>query len=171
MILFYRCFPLPNSYRLISIAALAATSNRMRTDYPSFTQATERLREFLDRHRWPVEIRWLRPGTLLTRGPKLVLHPAAFQPTEEIRTSYWYAVPKQLGVLLAGLCRDADHSYCHLWAPSNQDEAEAFLMPDGLKLSLPTEPPEVHVTSGWGLRWNRWRAKEVPLGELMMQYP
>jgi len=146
----------------------------MRTEhpsYPSFTDAVERLREFLDRHQWPVDIRWLRPGTVSIRNQAVILNAVAFQPAEEVRTAYWHAVPKQRGVLLAGLCHDTKHSFCHLWAPSDEDEADDHLMPDGVKLSVPVDPPDVLIASGWRLRWHRWRSRDVPLEGLMMTYP
>lgn len=143
----------------------------MHSDYMSFQDAVQKLREFLDRHRWPVDLRWLPSDTVAARDGRLILHADRFQSMDDVRIAYWYAVPKKRGVLLAGLCRDLDFSYCHLWAPVDEDEADDHLMPDGLKLSIPEQPPEVIVTKGLRYRWSRRRSRKTHLEGLMLSYP
>lgn len=143
----------------------------MHSDYPSFTDAVHRFREFLDHHRWPVEIRWLPDGNLDHKAEHLVLDRAAFREAEDVRTHYWHAVPQRRGVLFFGLCHDTEYSYCHLWSPSDEDEADDHMMPDGLKLSLPESPPDVTVAQGWRLRKHRLGTRQVPLEGLMATYP
>ena len=140
----------------------------MHSDYLSFADAVEELRSFLDLHRWPVDIRWLSPGTLALKGSRLILDSRAFQESESVRTSYWHAVPQKRGVLLAGLGHDTAYSYCYLWAPSDEDEADDLLMPDGLKLSIPEDPPEALATTGWRFRWHRRHSRQVPLEGFML---
>ena len=143
----------------------------MQSDYPSFSDALDRFRDFLDLHGWPVEIKWLCHKTLAFRPERLVLKDEDFQDAESVRTAYWYAVPQKRGVLLAGLCRDTAFSYCYLWYPSDEDEADDHLMPDGLKLSLPLNPPPVVVANGWRFRWHSRRTRQIPLEGLMLNFP
>ena len=143
----------------------------MHSEYPSFSDAVERFRELLDRFRWPVEIRWLPAGTLARKRGHLVLDESTFRDPDEVRTQYWHAVPRRRGVLLFGLCHDTSYSYCHLWAPSDEDEADDHQMPDGLKLELPEHPPEVVVARGWRLWRHRLGTCDVPLERLMSEHP
>lgn len=149
---------------------MTAPSIEMHSDYPSFTDAVDRLREFLDRFRWPVEIRWL-PDVLAHKTDRLVLDENTLLDPDEVRTRYWHAVPRERGILLLGLCHDTAFSYCHLWAPSDEDEADDHQMPDGLKLVLPENPPEISVARGWRLWRHRLGTRETPLESLMRLYP
>jgi len=54
------------------------------------------------------------------------------------QAKYERAIRRRLGVKLGALCRAGGTVYCYVYRPSSKLEAEYHLMPDGLKLSVPT---------------------------------
>lgn len=110
-----------------------------------------------------MEIKWLRPGVVRSKERSVILDPRGLQPPEEVRTAYWHGVPKKRGILLAALGRDDSYSFCYLWVPSSEDEADDSLMPDGLKLTALNEPLETTVATGLRLRWLSRRSRWVPV--------
>jgi hypothetical protein len=128
--------------------------------YPTFHEAEAQLRDFLGSNKWPTEIAWIRVGDVATLGSGLILHPSINGDLHAVKV-YQEGIQKNLGIQLQGICCDGHRSYCLVWGPSDDTEAEYALMPQGLKLSVLVSPRHVKVARGRLLWW--WlRRKALP---------
>ncbi len=127
----------------------------MAADQPSFAEAVEQLRSFLIAQDWPTEIAWLRAAAVTTRDQLVVVNPNRLLELQAASLAYCAGMSRGLGVLLAGLAHDASRSYCYVWTPESEADAEASMISAGLKLSLVTQPRPVLLATGlrfWLLR-------------------
>jgi len=110
-------------------------------DYPRFEDALARFRSFLNDQGHCGPIGWVFPSDVLSIGGGWIIRP---RPQEkalaEVATAYKAAVARRLGVRFNVLCLEGDAIWCYIVCPTDQSDAERCMMPDGLKLSVPTTP-------------------------------
>jgi hypothetical protein len=88
-------------------------------------------------------MRWVFPhDVLLVAGHLLVRPRPEVVVFEEVAAAYRAATSRRLGVKLGVLCREDEALWCYIFCPADKTEAEHCLMPDGLKLSVPTVPDQ-----------------------------
>jgi hypothetical protein len=133
-------------------------------NYPLFHEAEAQLRDFLRSNEWPAEIIWIRPSDVAALGGSLILHPSMDGRPYSIKT-YQIGVEHNLGVQLQAVCLVGIHSYCAVWVPSDTTEAEYALLPQGLKLSVPTEHRHGKIVRG-RMRW-WWQRRKATAWESM----
>ena len=132
-------------------------------DYPPFSDAVTRLREFLYDCQAPTVIEWVALPDVACSGGILYLRPRrADMADAAARSKYEAAIPRRLGVKLASLCQIGSVSYCYVYRPSNRLEAEQLLMPDGLKLSVPVRPREAILVTDQD-KWKEIKALDCDL--------
>lgn len=139
-------------------------------DYPTFEQAVEQLRAFLESQGLPREIAWVRPRDVALIGRDLSIRlPCANAARERAGSDYLRGCRQRLGVLLGVLCRVDAQVCCFVYIPQDEDESSRHLMPDGLKLTIPISVPEARAVVDrleWHLaRWQsrRWRSQKIQL--------
>lgn len=130
------------------------------TKYPPFDEAEVQLQEFLTSAEWPEKVTWVSTDDIAVLGQGFVVHPRKEGRGQAIE-SYSKGIQKNLGILLTAVCRNEHHSYCAVWVPSDQTEAEYALMPDGVKLSVPKLARQTKVINGQ-LKWLWLRKKAKP---------
>jgi hypothetical protein len=124
-------------------------------DYPEFPEAVCRLQRFLRDCKVPENIDWVRFSNVAWVGGRLYIWPLPRDRALAFaRAEYECALNQRPGVMLAALGRAGATVYCYVYQPSSKVEAEYRLMPDGLKLSVPTPLWEATVVcdqSQWQL--------------------
>ncbi|WP_012646087.1 hypothetical protein [Geotalea daltonii] len=131
---------------------------------PAFEDAEAQFQEFLKTVEWPGELIWICADDVAVSGDILIVHPNKEGREQAIR-GYKRGIKKHLGILLNAICRDDFRTYCAVWNPSDQTEAEYALMPQGLKFSVPSERRQAKIITGqikwWWLKWNAtpWQLK------------
>jgi len=128
--------------------------------YPTFHEAEAQLRDFLRSNQWPTEIAWIRLGDVAVLGVGLTLHPSTEGYPYAVKV-YKEGVQQSLGVKFEAICCDSDRSYCLVWIPSDETEAEYALMPQGLKLSVLAAPRHIKIARG-RLHWWWLKRKALP---------
>jgi hypothetical protein len=131
--------------------------NNEKPNYPAFDEAEMRVQEFLKSAEWPANVMWVSTDDVAVSVKEFIVHPRK-EGREQAIEDYRRGIQKNLGILLTAVCRDDDRTYCIVWTPSDETEAEYALMPQGLKLSAPSEPRQAKIVSGqikwWWLRRN-----------------
>ena len=127
----------------------------MGSDYPAFPEAIARFRAFLERGGWRGTLAWLGSPGIAVRRRTIYACPARFEALQEVERAYVAAARLRLGVLLGSVGQDSDFSYCYLWSPASELEAQYHLMPDGLKLSRLESPWPVRTVSAVGFAIQR----------------
>lgn len=113
--------------------------------YPAFEEAASQLRALLSAQGWPRDIHWLTGQRVFGDHRHIVIRVGGSDSLSRIAEAYRAAVGRSFGVLLYGVARDRQRSYCALWAPATREQAARLLMPDGLKLSLTAHPPGISL--------------------------
>ena len=109
-------------------------------DYPAFDEALSRFHTFLRNQGQCGEIRWIfSSDTVLVRGQWFLWPRPQALAVAEVAVLYQAAVERRLGVMFSVLCQEGIVLWCYLFCPADRTEAESSLMPDGLKLSIPTK--------------------------------
>ena len=116
-------------------------------DYPQFDEAAIRFEAFLRDCRAPSDIRWVAFPDVVWVGGLYVRPRPRDDAAGAARRKYERAIPRRLGVRLAALGHSGVVSYCYVYRPSSQIEAEYHMMPDGLKLSVRDPLPEAVVVA------------------------
>lgn len=110
-------------------------------DYPSFDDALGRFRSFLDRLGFYDRMEWVCPAdVLLISGECFVRPRAPAEVKNEIAATYQEGTNRRLGVKFSVLGLGDETVWCYVYVPTDRTDAEYSMMPDGLKLSVPTEP-------------------------------
>ncbi len=121
-------------------------------DCPSFDEAVQKLRTFLAANSHPDNVQWVFKEDLTSRKCGMwVRLPLASDNQEWARRCYEVGLKKGLGIKLEMLCVIGDTSFCYVWFPSDECEAEQLML-KGLKLSAPTEAPDAR-SGRPGLVW------------------
>jgi hypothetical protein len=134
--------------------------NEEKTNCPSFDEAETKFRKFLRASDWPEDVVWVCPDDVAVIEQSFTVHPMTKGRQYAIE-KYEKGARQNLGVLLNAICRDNVNSYCAVWVPSDSTEAEYALMPQGLKLSIPSEPRQGKVVKS-GIRWWWLKRKAAP---------
>lgn len=117
------------------------TSALQPMDYPPFEIAVARFRSFLNDlgHRGPIA--WVSPSDALLVSNGWLIRPRAQDMVQhDVMAVYETGIERRLGVKFGVLCFEGTIAWCYIYVPSDQTEAEYGMMPDGLKLSVPTAP-------------------------------
>ena len=135
-----------------------------------FEESCDTFRKFLAGEGWPRELSWLRPDDVLLTGRRF-LYVKSPTPTDNLshyRNQFDIGMDRQLGVLIKGLCRSKNTTYCFVWIPEDAQESMQHMMPkgpDGLKMSVLTglsEWPiqEVRNNLSWLYLRLRYKSKQ-----------
>lgn len=136
-------------------------------DYPSFRDAEDRLRDFLAGRDWPTDVRWIDGENVVASDKALIVARRHLRDPEAVRTEYWQAVPRRLGIRVHALAHDDQRSYCYLWAPSNRLDAEIDVMFDALEIAMADDGARAKLVGRLRYRWYRWRARKRPKSDLL----
>ena len=131
--------------------------------YPAFEDAIAQFRSFLRQQGWPGSLAWVGRSAVVLWKDRLVVAPGLLSAERRAQCAYQLGCRKKLGVLLAGMSFDSELSYCYVWSPNSEVEAQHRLMPDGLKMSVASSPAPVIRSSGLRFRWAQFwgRSAEV----------
>jgi hypothetical protein len=138
--------------------------NNENTNCPSFNDAEAQFRNFLRSSAWPEDVVWVCLDDVAVIEQYFIVHPIA-KGRIYASEKYEKGALQNLGVLLSAICRDNINSYCAVWIPSDSAEAEYALMPQGLKLSVPSEPRQGKAVTS-EIRW--WWLKRISVPWQMM---
>jgi hypothetical protein len=117
--------------------------------YPAFENALSQFQEFLTKQGWPRQVFWIRPSDARFRGGRIRIRSMSRAGDAHARRIYSEAVAARLGVMLEAVCRVDDHTFARVVRPIDDDASVRGLFPDGLKLSVPVDPPESALASRW----------------------
>ena len=122
--------------------------------YPTFDEAEQELRTFLERQGHPGPLVWIFREDVLWEWRRLFVRlPLPEDQRALTRQSYEQAVGRGFGVKLQALARMGATSVCYLWAPDDEQDAMNTMTPrDHLKVYLHDPLIQgVGVTRRW--RW------------------
>jgi len=122
-------------------------------DVPSFAEAVFRMEAFLRDCKRPTRIEWVFFEDITGYKCNLwVRLPVPPTNADLARAMYETGAQHGLGVLVCALCSSDDTSYCYVWFPATESEADDAMIV-GLKLSIWHEPlyPVRYVRSRF--RW------------------
>ncbi len=138
--------------------------NKADANYPAFEEAELRFREFLKSAEWPGDLIWIGAHDVAVSDQSLIVHPTK-EGREQAISNYQKGIEKKLGILLTAVCRDGSRTYCAVWVPSDETEAEYALMPQGLNFSVPSEQRQGKIVTGRFEWW--WRRRKATPWRLM----
>ena len=126
---------------------------------PEFDQAIINFQEFLDNYGAPKKIVWIAQEHTLCLGREWLIFKNEGIPQVLVKARYQQARDMDFGLRLCLLCHDGDHSYCYLYVPVDEEDAEQHLSLNAcLKMSVPQPMPEAKVVSrGLHIVWYRFR--------------
>ena len=111
----------------------------MSADYPEFDQAVVRLKAVLRSEGIDRDVVFFDLSDLLVaHGRWWLRHGDTVEAYARARSAYANAVERRLGVSLIAQCAVANAVGVSVGGPSDPDEAERLMYPDGLKLSVAT---------------------------------
>jgi hypothetical protein len=129
-------------------------------DYPPFQEAVVRFRSFLNDQGLRGPIGWIFPSDVCLVAGGWVIRPRLQEIVlEEIATAYQQAFSRRLGVQFGVLCLEGEVAWSYIFCPTDQTEALRCMMPDGLKLSVPTSPDKARKVKNDG-EWKRLQSQE-----------
>lgn len=134
--------------------------NNDKANCPSFDEAEVQFRKFLRTSNWPVDLVWVCPDDVAVIEQGFYVHPMKKGRQYAIE-EYEKGAQQNFGILLNAICHDNANSYCAVWIPSDSIEAEYALMPQGLKLSIPSAARQGKAVTS-GLRWWLLKRKAAP---------
>jgi hypothetical protein len=104
----------------------------------NFEAVVAEFEKFLQTNLYPGRIMWVQSEDVLLTGKRLVYVriPAPKARAAAAQKIYESGMERGLGVLLGTICELDGMTCCHVWAPSNEQEAEESLMPAGVKMSV-----------------------------------
>jgi hypothetical protein len=111
-------------------------------DYPSFDQAEDRFRAFVQSQGLTERFVYVTTDDLVVLGSRWFvrrLDPDRARTTA--RETYDEAVRQGRGVSLTAHCLLNGSLCVHVHGPIDDDEAERLMYPNGLKISIPARPP------------------------------
>lgn len=133
-------------------------------DYPPFEQASSRFERFLTENECPAYIVWVGSEDVVRMAERVYMHSKVneMELAERARTEYALACERRRGVLLQLIAISQSVSYCGIWSPQSDIDAEYALMPDGLKLQIPTSIPQACLVNS-NLMWTflSWRSRRL----------
>lgn len=126
----------------------------------SFEDAESRFQVFLKDQGFLNDVLYVASGdAILTGGQWYVKPPNPAVSRRRARATYDRAVSRRLGVVLSVVCRVEDRLCAFVNGPSDGNEAERLMYPNGLKLSVPTNLHTATVVRG--ARWWYLKSREV----------
>ena len=129
-------------------------------DYPSFTEAETRFREFVRAHRIHDQIIHVSTDDLVVLdGEWFARRIDADSARRRARETYERAVRHGRGVSLTGHCLLHEAICVHVYGPVDEDESERLMYPNGLKLSIVTHLPSLNVVGR--VRWAVLRGRQL----------
>jgi hypothetical protein len=121
--------------------------------YPSFEDSVTQFADLLLSMRWPTDVVWVRPGDVVHQHRRVaVFSQAVARGDAHARAGYAHAASVRLGAVLDAVCQVEGRTFARIVRPVNADAASRNLVPNGLKLRVPTESLVTEVVFGH-LRW------------------
>lgn len=122
---------------------------------PEFEEAVSRFQDVLKENGLPSKIVWVAPEhTIFCQHEWKVFRGEGIK-ADDILAKYQAAREKSFGIRLGVLCRDGDTSYCYLYAPTDELNAEIHLLANHrLKISIPVNISHASlINRGIGSVW------------------
>ena len=130
-------------------------------NYPEFSEAEHQLIEFIGQHNFPRKIEWVNKSTVAYLGRSWVIFPSmAVNARNKAEKIYKKGKLRPHGMKLAVLGANKTISYCYIFFPRTDLEAQYALMGNGLKLSVRTNCKPCVREFGWLKRF-LYRVKEL----------
>lgn len=143
---------------------------------PEFQEILCSFRKFLEQQDVPDKIVWVLPEhTIYCGGKKWKIFENEGISDDDINSKYQSARENSLGVRFCVLCSDTETSYCYLYVPVDEHDAEYKLLANGcVKMSVPSDMPKGSITLRgfraicWQLResikFKKWKAMAFRIG-------
>ena len=130
----------------------------------TFDESLVQFKSFLTKHGWPSTLAWITPRDVLLTGSKVAYLklPATTDGESRARQQFQAGTGHEFGVLLAALFKMDDSTYCYVWKPASELDAEGALIGKGLKISIPANPLRPRLVRNklkWWLLWLWYRRK------------
>jgi hypothetical protein len=140
-------------------------ADRVPTMEVTFDESVAQFKTFLTKSGWPCTLTWIAAKDVLLTGSTMAYLrlPATAVSESRARQQFEADIGNELGVLLAALCKLDSTSYCYIWKPSTELEAQYALLGKGLKMSIPQDPLVPRVVRSklkWWILWLRYRHKQ-----------
>ncbi|HEY1939125.1 MAG TPA: hypothetical protein VGJ33_14425 [Candidatus Angelobacter sp.] len=122
----------------------------------SFDEAVQRFQAFLGSNGFPTGIAWLTASDVLITGARLIYvrDPDLHESENAARHAFELGLRGGNGVLLKALFFQNGTSYCSIWVPSDEREADLAHMPKGVKLQVvSSEQPDMVLVRTMD-KWN-----------------
>jgi hypothetical protein len=126
---------------------------------PEFEETISTFCGFLENHGLPRKIIWVAPEHTIFLGREWKIFKGEGIKESDIRAKYQAARGYPFGVRFGVLCTDDVTSYCYLYIPTDEIDAEYKLLANGyVKLSVPYDVSHATpINKGIGALWYQLR--------------